>query len=182
MSACTLAERAPKWLCSDCGAPKPGVEQVDVTIQEPSPGRATLTFVSGTGVPLIRRSHLLRLGDENIAKYLHIGEVKNEKGKVLADWVTCRAKHKVIVRGDSRAGHRLCQTCGRDIYFAMGKPYLYPSPPSGVEVLQGRLSLIVSSALRAQLALEDWKVVSIEPLPVLSSPRDSLPAFHNPAA
>jgi hypothetical protein len=180
MSACTPAERSPDWECSDCHAPRPGLEQIDVRIQGRSPGRATLTFATGT-LPIAHKDELMRLGHDRISKHLHIGSVSTEGGRLLPDWVTWRARQRAIIRGDQHVAHRKCRVCGRDIYFALGEPYLYPEPPPDVEVMQARESLIVTVALAQLLKLEEWRGVSVEPLPVLAAPRDGLPILSNPA-
>jgi hypothetical protein len=121
------------------------------------------------------------VGEARISQWCHLGRVTAGNGKVLDNWVTWRGKHKAVVRRDSHVTHRLCDVCKRDIYFATGKPYLYPAPPSGTEIIQAGARLILTESMAEELGVREWKVVSIEPLPVLSAPRDGLPALYNPA-
>jgi hypothetical protein len=179
MSPCSLAEKSPDWMCLDCRAPHPWVERVDIRIHGSSPGRSSLTFADG--IPIAHKDELLRLGTDEVAKSLFLGEVRAEDGRVLSDWLTWRGIYKVIVRGDKHAGHRSCKVCGRDIYFAMGKQYLHGAPPMGVRVMQHGAGLVVEARLAEQLDLKKWRGVHVTPLPILATPLDGLPSMSNPA-
>jgi hypothetical protein len=129
---------------------------------------------------------------------LYLGDVFGPDGTRWDDWVTFRGKHGLIVRGSTEhAGNRLCPECGRNCYFGMHPQYLYPQPPTDVEIFQSDLWGLI---LRPDIATEvgigdkvgriqgvevlDWPGVSVkgkrghllvERLKVLPEPNDGLP-------
>lgn len=180
LDPCALAKDAlvqaqESWLCSGCGAPKPGATAVDVRLDSDPTGAAPLNFVNGTSVPLAKKSFLFRLGLDVLRKRLYLGKVIGSRGNTLDGWVTFRGQQRVIVRGAKNVSHRICDTCGRHVYFAMGKRYLYPAPPSDATLMESDLfGLVLSEELFEKLAVDEWEGLSVDELPVLSKPLDSL--------
>lgn len=180
MDPCALAKDAlapaqDSWLCSGCGAPKPGVAAIDVQLDSDPVSGSPLNFVNGTSVPLARKSLLFRLGLDVLRRELHLGKVIGLQGKTLDDWATFRGRQRVIVRGSKNVSHRICDVCGRHVYFAMGKRYLYPAPPSDATVMESDLfGLVLSAELFRKLAVDEWQGIAVDELPVLTKPLDSL--------
>lgn len=164
------------WLCHGCNFAKPGYGPIDVTIQNPGPEDAPLNFVYGFGVPIAKRTFLESFGDEVLGRDLLFGRVFVEGGSELADWVSFRGQHSLIIRGSKNVSYRKCPECRRNVYFAMGATYLFPTPPSGCEMFDSDLSgLVVSQRLFNLLKLNQWPKLVIEKLPVLGVPNDGLP-------
>jgi len=170
-------EAKANWLCTGCCSPKPGVQKVDVCIQDEQPD-GPLNIVSGCGVALGRRSFLTRFGEERVAQHLRLGEVRGPDDQLVPDWVTFIGRHLLFVRGSKDAQHRVCSDCGQNLYFGMGKRYLYPQPPKGVDLFQSHLwGLIVPGYIGEMLGIDESDGVWIEKLPVLDKPLDGLPAI-----
>lgn len=180
MSPCTLekstlAQARETWLCVGCGAPKPLSGAVDVQIQEEQPEDVPLTFVNGCGVILARRDFLDVLGHARVKVDLLLGVVKGPSGKVIADWLTVRARNQVIVRGSKNVSYRCCEICGRHVYFAMGSRYLFPAPIAGASIYETDLyGLLVTSDVIDGVPLKMWPRLGVERLRVLAHPKDSL--------
>jgi hypothetical protein len=180
MSPCTLTrdalvEAQNSWLCPGCGAPKPGIDSIDVQLDGDPSGGSPLNFVNGTSVPLALKSFLFRLGLGVLRQQLHLGRVIGPRGRTLDDWVTFRGRRRVTVRGSKNVSHRTCNICGRHVYFAMGKRYLYPAPPSDATVMESDLfGLVLSQDLIGKLAPDERQGLTVDELPVLESPLDSL--------
>jgi len=180
MSPCTLdksalAQAKETWLCSGCGAPKPSVGSVDVQIQEDRPEDVPLTFVNGCGVILARRDFVDALGQAYVQANLLLGSVTGPAGETMTDWLTVRARHRVIVRGSKNVSHRCCDVCGRHVYFAMGGRYLFPAPPAEASICETDLyGLLVIPDVFDSVALARWPKLGMEKLRVLAQPKDSL--------
>lgn len=180
MSPCTLdksalAQAKETWLCSGCGAPKPSVGSIDVQIQEDRPEDVPLTFVNGCGVILARRELVDALGLANVQANLLLGSVTGPTGEKVTDWLSIRARHRVIVRGSKNVSYRCCDVCGRHVYFAMGGRYLFPAPPADASICETDLyGLLVTPEVVDSVALARWPKLGVEKLRVLAKPKDSL--------
>jgi hypothetical protein len=170
-------ERArDSWLCSGCASPKPGVGSIDVRIQEEGPGDVPLTFVSGCGIGLVHQEFLIELGADNVAQDLLLGTVFGPSGNEIEGWSTFRGRHKLVIRGTSNVGLRQCSVCGRNIYFATGKRYLYPLPSPSVRIFESHLwGLVIGKNLMQSISLHAWPKLGVEKLKVLEKPIDRLP-------
>jgi hypothetical protein len=155
-----------------------------------------MNFASGC-LPLARLSFLLRLGEERVRRELYLGKVFGPDGSRWDDWVTFRGRRGLIVRGTKHAGNRVCAECGRNLYFGMHPRYLYPQPPTDVEIFESSLGgLILPEHVAIQVGIDgrirhfrDGEVVEwrdaelgvnprrllVEPLKVLPEPKDGLP-------
>ena len=164
------------WLCRGCMRLKSGVRRLDLVVKETVLDDAALNTVFGTGVGIARRDFLLSLGDTTVREHLHVGKLFGSTGEPFGDWVTFHGKHPVVVRGSKQASFRICEGCGRPTYFAMGKKYLYPRPPSGVPILDKfDGGLVVTEEIVKRVSLNRWRKVNCVKLPVLLAPKDSLP-------
>lgn len=180
MSPCTLtkaasAEAKQSWLCTGCCTPKPGLGSIDVHLKESEPDDAPLNFVFGCGVPLVSRALLEEIGMNVIRRDLYLGRVFGPDGRENKDWLTFRGRHRLILRGSKHVSFRCCSDCGRPVYFAMGKRYLFPDPPSDAHVFESHLfGLVITDELFTQLDAGKWRKVSVDKLPVVKAAKDSL--------
>jgi len=180
MNPCFLTDDAYReatstWLCRGCVRPKHDTQRIDAHIQDREP-EGPLNLVSGCGLPLAQKSFLFAFGQERIQRDLYLGQVFGPDGSRLDDWVTFRGKQRLIVRGTKNVSHRVCADCGRDVYFAMGTRYLYPAPPSDVELFESDLfGLIVLESVVSELEIPRHARVVRERLRVLKEPKDGLP-------
>ena len=91
MSRQTAAELQKSWLCKGCNAPKPNIENVDVTIQESTLGKGPMNTIWGAGVGVARKDFLSEFGDARIKKNFWLGRLFTETHGEVKDWVTYRA-------------------------------------------------------------------------------------------
>lgn len=176
----SYAEARHSWLCTGCCVPKPDVQVVDIFLQSP-PSDKPLNFVNGCGLSVAYKPFLERLPIDVVQRDLYLGRVFGPDGEQLADWVTFRGKKRLIIRGSKHAGVRVCEQCGRDVYFAMGKKYLYPEPQDDVAIFEsgGGGGLVLPKDLFFQLDLGKWPKLRIDELPVLDEPMDGLGELNN---
>ena len=179
MDGCDLtkeadAEARHSWLCTGCNSPKPDIGAIDVRIRA-TPGKEPLNAVGGWGVGIASKAFLDAIGTNLAQRELYLGRVYGPDGKELTEWATFRGKHRLIVRGSKNVSHRRCTECGRDVYFAMGKKYLYPSPPPSVSLFGANLvGLVVTEDVFSRSGIEKWQGIYIDKLCVADVPKDSL--------
>jgi hypothetical protein len=160
------------WACPGCNYPRPGQQAIDVIVEAPIPSGGPLNFTYGYGVPIAKREFLQGLGPA-VSRDLFLGDVILDNGEKVTDWVTFRGRTRLIIRGTKHVSHRVCSACGRDIYFAMGNRYLFPTPRNGLSLFESDLfGLIVPDDYFGQLSLQKWRGLEIEKLRVASSPKD----------
>lgn len=170
-----LAEARQTWMCSGCASPKQYAKILDVFLQERRPADKPLNLVYGAGIPLVHRELLELLGDDAVQHDLYLGRVIGVHGKELTDWVTARGRRQVIVRGSKEASCRVCEQCGRTLYFAQGNRFLYPQPPGDTTIFESDLcGFVVPKRIADRVATKTWRRLRIEPLPVLDPPPDGL--------
>lgn len=179
MDGCDLTKEADSdarrsWLCTGCNSPKPGVGAIDVRIRA-VPGKEPLNAVVGWGVPIASKAFLDAIGNDLVQRELYLGRVYGPGGQELTEWATFRGKYHLIVRGSENVSHRRCAECGRDVYFAMDKKYLYPSPPPGVSLFESHMcGLILAEDVFSRSGIEKWPGLWIDKLSVADAPEDSL--------
>lgn len=180
MDPCFLTRAAQdealrSWLCRGCAYPCPGVGPIDVCLQDRVPRDKPLNLVYGTGVGLIHGELLELIGESIVDRDLYIGHVIGGHGKEVCDWKTFHARCPVIVRGSQEAGYRVCEKCGRNVYCATGRSYLYPAPPGEATVFGSHLyGLVVPRDVFARVSTKQWRMLRVERLPVLAEPADGL--------
>jgi hypothetical protein len=180
MDSCSLRrdayEKAAKdWLCLGCASPKPGLGAIDATIDEVEPEVMPLNFLFGCGLGIARADFLFSFGETTVQRDLHIGQVFNENGKLLDEWVTFNGKHRIFIRGTHHAQYRRCLECGKGVYFALGRHYLSPAPPASVDIFdEGNGGLVISEQLIGFLTLNKWRKLKCEKLEILGAPLDGL--------
>lgn len=181
MDGCFLTKEAEReasktWLCTACKCPRPGTQAVDVWLQEERI-EGVLNGVFGAGVGVARRDFLARIGDELVARELHLGRALGPDGRALRDWVSFRGRHVLIIRASKHVSGGPCEACGRIGYFAMGKRYLYPSPVEGVELFESDLwGLVLPEHVfeRSGIGALKRQHLIVQRLRVLPFPKDSL--------
>jgi len=169
------AEARATWLCHGCCRPYPETQRIDTRIEDDEID-GPLNMLNGCGVALAYKPFLMRFGEERVRQNLNVGRVYDPNGRLLSDWVTFIGKHVLIVRGNEHAKHRVCSNCGRNLYFAMGRKYLFPQPPQGIDLFESDLwGLIVPESVAETLDISESNGIWIEKLPVLDEPLDGLP-------
>lgn len=168
------AEAMRTTLCVGCAHPRPDTKAVDVWLQEDrSPKNPPLNFLYGCGIGLIHRELLELFPPAEIGRDLHLGRVHNRFGDVCSEWHTFHGRRKVIFRGSKDAEYRTCEVCGRNIYHARGRPFLFPAPSKDAEIFSSNLSgLVVLPEVAERVTARRWRKVSIEEMPVLDPPPD----------
>lgn len=112
------------WLCSACNWIKPIDKAVDVRINASDLTKVHLSFIFGTGLPLVHKSLLDLVNHLQCDKEFVLGKVYSKEGVILDEWKTVNSRNRVIIRGSKNVSHRICEVCKRNVYFAQGKPYL----------------------------------------------------------
>jgi hypothetical protein len=98
------------------------------------------------------------LGTDLIQRDLYLGRVYGPDGQELREWATLRGKHRLTVRGTKNVSYRRCAQCGRDVYFAMGKKYLYPGPPPDIAIFESDLcGLVLTEETFLRAGVETWR-------------------------
>lgn len=129
---------------------------------------------------MVRRELLQAFPSEIVGRDLFLGKVIGDGHTELEEWLTFQGRHRLIVRGRLDPGARICEECGRQLYSAGGRPYLFPAPPPGADVFESDLrGLIVTESLFQQIDLTPWKKLRKEKLPVLEAPLDGLGVLQN---
>ncbi len=171
---------AEGWWCAACRSPRPETKKINIRINSKKPENNPVCRISGFFVGIVSLELLDILDPEDIKNCLYLGRVEDCNGFPLADWMTVRARNRVIVRGSSHASTRLCDACGYRPYFAMPPNYIFPPISSKFAVSQSQLSGLVFSADYAnRLDGIRMKGVTVEELPVFKAPLDGLGEFSN---
>ena len=170
------AEAMRTTLCPGCAHPRVEAEGIDVWLQEKRPPRdKPLNFLWGCGIGLIHRELIELIGLAAVERDLYLGLVSDESRRECVEWRTFHGRYTLLFRGSTEAGYRTCAVCGRNIYSAMGKPFLYPAPPNDAMIYGSNLGgLIVPPEIAERVRAKGWRKVSIEKLPVLDEPIDGL--------
>ena len=147
--------------------------EIDARLQ--GPGREPLNFVTGCGLPIASRALLHAVGDDLTSRELFLGRVYGPNDEELSGWATFRGRQRLVVRGSKNVSHRRCTECGRDVYFAMGKRYLYPAPPKGLSIFESdRFGLILTEEVFNRADIQRSRRFRIDKLLVQNSPTDGL--------
>ncbi|MBP1151324.1 hypothetical protein [Methylocaldum sp. RMAD-M] len=167
-------EARKTWLCLACCSPKPGVREIDVYL-DLYPEDIPLNFINGCGLGIAQKAFLCSLGEDEAQRDLYLGQVYGPDGTRLDKYVSYHSYPQIIVRGNQHVACRRCTECGRTVYFAMGKQYLYPLPPQGKSIYyKGNGGLVVTEELFQRIDVSRWKKLATEALPVLDEPLDGL--------
>jgi hypothetical protein len=167
------AQPSRPWMCLGCGTTKTGVTGVDVALQDRVPRDKPLNLVWGGGLGLIHQDLIDCIGPEIVKRDLNLGRVVGKAGTEVPGWYTFHGRCGVIIRGSKDAGFRTCDLCGRPVYFAMGKRYLFPAPPQNATIFESHLhGLVVPEFICERIATKQWRRLGIRELPVLDEPLD----------
>jgi hypothetical protein len=168
-------EARSTWLCRGCLTPAKDSKAIDARIQELTPNDPPLNFINGCSLGVITKDCLKEIGAALVERDLYVGRLYGPDGELIPDWVTFRGREPIIVRGSKNVSHRRCADCGRIVYFGMGKPYLYPMPAEYVDIFDsGCGGLVLREYVFSRLNLRNWRGVTIDQLPVVEEPADSL--------
>lgn len=179
MEPCDLTDAAYEaarrsWLCTGCCRPRPEIEAIDVEVYPEGLRKVKLTFINGCLLPLVHRDVLDCFHEAEIERYLGLGNVYDPEGRRIDAWWTFIAKYRVLVRGTKHATYRRCSDCGRGVYFAMGRKYIFPAPSQEVLIFGTSAGIVLPQWRFEELPVKCWPGVEVERLPVLDEPKDSL--------
>lgn len=164
------------WCCESCYRIRVPDVAIDVQVEYRPEMKINgpLNFIYFLG--LVWKPFLDLFDPMAVQRDLRLGRVFGPDGSLYEDWLTFRGRCEVIVRGTKHVQYRICEKCGRVIYSAMGKRYLFPAPPCGAELFAaGGSRLVIPESAFARLDLGKWrKKVYIERLPVPETPPDGL--------
>lgn len=148
---------------------------IDVRLQSPATLQKPMTILAGGFPGFVWKEFLFQLPRDILARDLLLGSVTQENGKPLDSWATFQGRHRIIIRGTKHITERVCQECGRHVYFAAGKRYLSEVPPADAEIFESDLSgLIVSPSAFEALNTSQWrKGIHVDRLVVGSPSSDS---------
>jgi len=169
------AEARRTWLCQDCGSPRAGSSlPTEIPIQNNRVNDPPLNIIDGA-VGVIHRDLLNQIGEENVNRYLIVGNLVGSRGRLIHDWVTFRGRYQVIVRGTKEASWRRCSECLRVLYFSLDPTYLYPMPPADIDIFESdSWGLVMRPHIFERLNLSRWKKKTIDALNVPEAPPDGL--------
>lgn len=161
-------------LCTGCAFPRPNAGAIDVWLQEErAPRDKPLNFLCGCGIGLIHQELLEMLVGVDIDRDLFLGRVFNRHDRECLEWRSFHGRHTVTVRGSKEAEHHRCEVCGRSIYFARGKRYLYPAPSTDATILcTDEAGLLVHAEIAARVKIRKWRKMKVERLPIPAVPPD----------
>jgi hypothetical protein len=169
------------WRCGSCSRIKAKTGAIKAVIQESPLDRVALNFVFGYDLGIAHKEFLNSLGIGIVNRHLELGPLFSEDRGLLDQWVTFHGKARIFVRGSLRAQYRKCTECDRYQYFGIGKHYLYPEPLEGVCIFySGNGGIVVVEELLDHVAVNKWRDLKCEELPVLSSPLDGFDELTSP--
>jgi hypothetical protein len=129
------------------------------------------------GIGVIRQAFVEALGRSTVKEHLYLGTVADESGNLVPDLATFRGEHPARLRGNEQSTFRICKSCGRPRYYAMGKRYLlrdnFPHNPLFESSIH---QLVIDQTILDRIDLKQWKKIYIEELPLVDAPSGGLPA------
>lgn len=183
----SVAISAP-WFCAACVSVRgdqPG--PIDVYIQERRPPGSPVQSVLACGLLVVSKRVIDLFPQPVVDRDLWLGAVVGPAGR-FDNWLSVRSRRRVFVRGEARvarpplrttarfdaslAGSRRCETCGRDVYYGVGKRYIYPSPSTDAHLFESHRGLVVHPTLSNLVESLAAKHLKREMLDVAPAPRD----------
>jgi hypothetical protein len=166
-------------LCVGCGAPLNPSGPSNVKIQGSRVRSRMMSFIWGSGLIVASQRFLELIPEKILETELLLGTVIDGFGDRLDGWSTVKARTRVMIRGKRSAQTRVCSLCGRRLYYAAGKHYLYPAPAIGRGVFESnKAGLVFPESVFMKMAIVPGNGFGIERLSVLDSPRDGLGDFE----
>lgn len=162
---------ANEKICHECGAPMPGAERLVVHVMSTPSLKSPLCFLNGYLLTVIRKDFAKSLNIDCSKRNKSIGEIWS-KGSAQDEWVTFYTEDRPIVRGSENAAHRLCTTCGRVIYFALGRKYLCSAPVGSGPYATPLAGVIFEKNLVDANLLKGLKGVYVDRLSITDHPAD----------
>jgi hypothetical protein len=159
--------------------PQNVLENVSIVIDRSSLKAKLLTFVSGLSVGLMNEKLLGLLDSQSVSTDLILDPVYDLDGVLVEEWKAFRAKERVIIRGSKNVTCRVCTECGRNVYFAMGKRYLFPAPSGKRRILGSDLyGLVIPQNDFDRFERKELTGVTIDKLEVREVANDGLGAIR----
>jgi len=159
--------------CAECGQLREGTRSVNVPLVKVEI-RSALHWPGFSGIGLIRRDLIETLGWDLVTEHLFLGNVVDEDGRAFSDFETYVGRYSNTIRGTGNPKLRACPSCGRRVYFAVGRPFLSRAELTDVPISTDGRSLILREDVMARLRKEDWDF-DVEALTVETSMPDGFP-------
>jgi hypothetical protein len=118
-------------------------------------------------------------GEDGLSN-LRFGNLVDEKGSKIEGFQTFVGVERLILRGNTKSQHWICNLCNALIYTYAPRrsPYITPD-----QVLSGRsiyeiesMGMLVSEAIKDRIGSRWENMIKFYPVPVRETPRDGLPA------
>jgi hypothetical protein len=122
------------WFCRGCNWVYPNKLGIDVNTSIDCLKNRYLTFLNGTGLVLAHKGLLSLLPVDLVEQGFNLGNVRSRDGRSLDTWRSMNAINRIIVRGTKNVSFRVCEACGRNVYFAQGTPYVFQSQIEGKSI------------------------------------------------
>ena len=162
------------WLCLGCCSPRPGIRKIDIYVDS-KPDNVPLNFVAGVGVGYAKKEFLDVIGKKEVNDYLYLGKVFDSSGNDIKEFSSFQGKEMMFIRGNKKSTFRVCDECGRLLYFSMGSPYLIAGQVTKLPLYESQLNqLIVNEELYKRVVSRKWAKLGIEKLQILDNPRDGM--------
>ena len=170
-----------KFLCKVCNRLLPSRVGLDVYLEcsERELDRREAACVLWHGGPLVVNSALLdRIPATVRARSFLVGKVFDVKDRELRGWQSVIGKHCIVIRGVKNIEFKECTGCRRNRYICYDFPgYIAQQPPKSLQIAESNSSsLIMSENIYTRILVQTGLRFRAEPLAVLSSPLDGLPA------
>lgn len=179
------------WRCNNCGQPFDGTKGVDIKIDVTEKYLAKqrpLTFADCLHVDLIWEPFIRTVPTHILDRDIHFGNVLRPDGTHIEDWLTCRCRYDLQLRGTGKGGTSvrkitICKDCGYVRWSSQSPFFLYPAPPDDADIFQCSGDLLFRESVYQYLDMEQWKKkVYVTKIKVADKPLDGLdlPQFEIP--
>ncbi len=161
-------------VCSKCYSTLDTASGLDIQIAG-NVEDVPLNIAMPVAVGMIRLDLLSAMDEEEFRKNFILGSVLDSSGDVIDDFFTFRGNAQIIIRGGADSSHRICDSCGRQLYHPIGKRYILESSLDGRPLYESQLNQIVANEVAANRLLGDpWDRLRIARLAVAAKPKDKL--------
>jgi hypothetical protein len=158
--------------CSKCRNIKKGIVNFSFKINQIKPSTSPISGLRPI-VTLIERRLIDVLKEERVRRWLHVGDVVNQQGIKLENWLAVFGDSPIIVRGKRECSYRTCEECGRIFYSAQGGRYIFPPRHEDGQIFQTDLcGLLVEEGTIDRDRLPKSRWLGVEVLKADPNPRD----------
>jgi hypothetical protein len=133
-----------------------------------------MNFIRETHTQIISTAFLSALG-EAASSELETQVLLDPQGQSVTDYVSIRARKRILVRGNHKSIARKCSTCRRQLYSARGRRYVLQDDVAEGDLFESLTGLVLSETLYQSVVTQiKLRRVGILKLSVQQAPRDGL--------